>query len=180
MKLLVTSAAVLLTRLALASLGVAQQVAPVEPPATPVGRRVEIGALGGMTIVFPEFGVVASVPLDEWRALEVMVSRLTARFDSPQHALAQAQLRIPFRAHLLSRKSFIVGLTRINAQDESEGFLDEGLSRNGPFIRPHLGVSLQWPVSRHVDFRFDAQGLLLFVREVPMLPRVTTAFVWHP
>jgi hypothetical protein len=181
MKLLVTGAAVLLKGLALASPVVAQAAAPVEPPATPVGMRFEIGPLGGLAVAFPEFGVVASVPLDEWRALEVMVSRLAARFDSPEHALAQVQLRIPFRAHLQSRKSFVMGMTRINAQNESEGLLlGGGVGRGGPFLRPHAGVSLQWPLSRHLDVRFDAQGLLLFHRELPMLPRATTAFVWHP
>jgi hypothetical protein len=177
MKLLITGAAVLLTRLALASLVIAQVVA-FEPPAKPVDARLEIGPLGGMAVVFPEFGVLASVPVDRRTSVEIVVSRLTARFDSPQHALAQIQLRIPFREHLQSRKSFVLGLTRINAQDASEGFLDRGFSR-GPFVRPHAGVSLQWPLGRHVDFRFDAQGLFLFARELPMLPRATTAFVWH-
>jgi hypothetical protein len=111
MKLLITGAAVLLTRLALASLVIAQVVA-FEPPAKPVDARLEIGPLGGMAVVFPEFGVLASVPVDRRTSVEIVVSRLTARFDSPQHALAQIQLRIPFREHLQSRKSFVLGLTR--------------------------------------------------------------------
>jgi hypothetical protein len=178
-KLLLAGAAVALTRLALATLVIAQ-VAPLEPPAQPLRARVELGPVGGMTVIFPEFGILASVPLDRRTSVEVMVSRLMPQFDAPPHALAQVQFRTPFRADLQSRKSFVLGLTRINAQDDSEGFLDDGFSSHGAFVRPHAGVSLQWPLGRDVDFRFDAHGIVTFVGELPLLPRAVTAIVWHP
>jgi len=175
MKLLHATVAVALTRLAVATLALAQTPADVAAAAIP--PRVEAGPLGGLTVGFPEVGLVASVPVDRRLAIEAVVSHMPAFWDAPAHALAQVQARIPFREDLRSRKSLLVGVTRIAAKLDEDGFLgtDDAVA-----IFPHAGVSLQWPISQFADFRFDAQGLFTFDGELPLVPRAMTAIVWHP
>jgi hypothetical protein len=96
-----------------------------------------------------------------------------------ENAIAQAQVRLPFKPHLRSRKSLILGITRIKAQKDGAGFLGGSSRNNHAFVRPHAGVSLQWPLGRTADLRFDAEGLFTFDGELPLLPRATTTFVWH-
>jgi hypothetical protein len=168
--------AVVLTRLTLASIVVAQ-IADAEPPATRVPPRFEIGPTAGLTVAFPEFGVVASAPIDQRGAIEVVVSRMPAMWEGPARSFIQLQVRAAFRDHLRSRKSFLLGLTRIAALRGDDGFL--GTERTA-FVRPHAGVSLQWPVAPTLDFRFDAQGIFTFAGDLPLVPRAMTAFVWHP
>jgi hypothetical protein len=140
-------------------------------------RRVEIGASTGMTIAFPDFGVIGSVPLDKGAAIEVVVARMSEYWDEPAHLLAQVQFRLAFRPHLRSRKSLLLGVTRISALESDEGFLG---TESSTFVRPHAGVSLQWPVASTLDFRFDAQGILVFAEELPIIPRGMATLVWHP
>jgi hypothetical protein len=47
-------------------------------------------------------------------------------------------------------------------------------------VLPHAGVSLQWPLGRHVDVRFDAHGLFTLDAELPIVPRGMATVVWHP
>jgi hypothetical protein len=176
MKLILAAVAVGLTRLVLASMVVAQVVDGGR--AEPVRPRVEVGPTGGMTGAFPELGAVFSVPIDRRSAVEVLVGRMPAAWEAPPHTLAQVQLRTPFRADLRSRKSFVVGVTRITADDEKREFL--GGSDDGAFVRPHAGVSLQWPTGPAFDLRLDVHGVLTFARELPLFPRATAGFVWHP
>ena len=131
-----------------------------------------------MTSAFPELGAVFSVPVDRRLAVEVMVSRMQAAWEYPPHTLAQVQLRTPFRADLRSRKSLVVGVTRIAAVDDERGIL--GGSDDGMFVRPHAGVSLQWPTGPAFDLRLDVQGLITFSSELPLIPRAVVGFVWHP
>ncbi len=175
-KLLLAGGAVVVARLALASIVVAQIVDDATAP-EPVRPRVEIGPIGGATITLPEVGVMASVPIDRNGSIEVVVSRMASVWDASAHSLVQLQARAAFREHLRSRKSFVVGLTRIAALTGDHGFL--GTDRT-TFVRPHAGVSLQWPVASTLDFRFDAQGIFTFARDLPLVPRAMTAFVWHP
>jgi hypothetical protein len=175
-RLAATILLVLAAPLASATIAAAQTLAeePV-PPTLPA--RVEIGATAGVAVAFPEYGLIASLPLDQSAAIEVLVSRMPASWDGPAHILGQVQMRVPFREHLRSRKSFVVGLTSLNAVTGDDTFL--GID-SGAFVRPHAGVSLQWPVAPTLGFRFDAQGIFTFVGEFPLLPRAVTAFVWHP
>jgi hypothetical protein len=166
---------VVAARLVLASIVVAQ-IVDVDPPEPPVAPRVEIGPAAGGLGPFPELGVVASVPASGGVAVEATLTRMPSVLGAPARSLVQLQLRAPFRDRLLSRKSLTVGVTRI-ATEGRRGFLG---GDHGDFVRPHAGVSLQWPVARSLDFRFDAQGIFTFVGELPMVPRAMTAFVWHP
>ena len=102
---------------------------------------------------------------------------MPAIWDAPPHTLAQLQLRIPFRADLRSRKSFVAGVTRIDA-GEWRHFL--GGNDEGTFVRPHAGVSLQWPTGPAFDLRVDLHGLITFAGELPLVPRAMAGFVWHP
>jgi hypothetical protein len=168
---------ILTARLTLAPGAGAQTTDDDEPPQAVPPPRVEIGGTTGLAMIFPEVGVIASVPVQRNSAIEVMVSRLPASWDGPPHLLAQLQMRVPFRDDLRSRKSLVVGVTRISAERRDDGFLG---TDEATFMRPHAGLSLQWPTAPTLDFRLDVQGIFTFSSEVPMLPRAVAAFVWHP
>jgi hypothetical protein len=172
----VAAMAVFLVRLTAATLATAQTTDEEPPPAT-VPRRVEIGGAAGTTVGIPEYGVLASVPVHTGSALEIIVARMPAFWDAPAHLLAQVQVRMPFREHLRSRKSFLIGVTSIAARRGDEGFLGTDESS---YVRPHAGVSLQWPTAPTLDFRLDLQGVFTFEPELPLIPRAMAAFVWHP
>lgn len=175
MKLLHAAVAVALTRLAIATLAVAQT--PEDAVAAPVPIRVELGGTAGLSASFPEVGLLASVPAGPRASVEVAASYMPEHWEVPEHRLAQVQLRIPFREDLRSRRSVTVGATRIaSVRDGDRGFLGSDV----PEIFPHAGVSLQWPISSHADFRFDGQGLLTFEKELPLVPRASVVLVWHP
>jgi hypothetical protein len=177
--LLHAGVAVVVTRLVLASL-VAAQIAEDEPPPTPVRPRLEIGPTAGVTVAFHEVGVMASVQTGQRSAIEVITSYMPPLWGAPPRSLVQLQARAPLRDHLLSRKSLIVGVTRIaTGGDRRKRFLggDDG---DAMFVRPHAGVSLQWPAGSRVDVRLDLQGIFTFASEVPLVPRAMTALVWHP
>ena len=77
---------------------------------------------------------------------------------------------MPFRAHLRSRKSLLVGVTRLSSRKRDP--YDSGFwGDDDHVVFPHAGVSLQWPMGRHADFRFDAQGLFTLDGELPLVPR---------
>ena len=167
---------ILTARLTLAP-GAGAQTTDDDEPEAVAPPRLEIGGTTGMAMIFPEFGVIASVPLQRNSALEVMVSRMPASWEAPTHLLAQVQMRVPFREDLRSRKSLVVGVTRISAERRDDGFLG---TDEATFVRPHAGVSLQWPTASTLDFRLDLQGIWTFSSELPLLPRAMAAFVWHP
>jgi hypothetical protein len=168
---------VLTARLTIAPGAGAQTTDDDEPPPAVAPPRVEVGATTGMAMIFPEFGVIASVPVQRNSALEVTVSRMAASWDAPTHLLAEVQMRVPFRDDLRSRKSLVVGVTRISADRRDDGFFG---SDEASFVRPHAGVSLQWPTASTLDFRLDLLGIFTFARELPILPRAVAALVWHP
>jgi hypothetical protein len=171
-------ALILATHLAMATTAAAQ-VDEDEPPPAPIPSRIEIGGVAGLMAAFPEVGLLASVPTGPDSAFEITVGWMPAVIFDHENAIAQAQVRLPFKPHLRSRKSLILGVTRIKAQRDGEGIFGGSSRDNDPFVRPHAGVSLQWPMGRNADLRFDAQGLFTFNGELPLLPRVTTTFVWH-
>lgn len=175
MKLLHATVAVTLTRLAIATLAVAQSPADATA-ATVIPMRVEVGGTAGLSAGFPELGLLASVPAGPRASVEFAASYMPEHWESPEHRLAQIQIRIPFREDLRSRRSLTVGATRIAAVSGDRGFLGSDASE----IFPHAGVSLQWPLSSHTDFRFDGQGLLTFESELPLAPRASVVLVWHP
>jgi hypothetical protein len=157
-----------------------------EPIPDPVPLRVEIGAGVGFTLAYPEIGLLASVPMGPRTAFEVGVAwlpsvrRPDASPDSAsEHFLVQAQVRMPFRAHLRSRKSLLIGVTRVFTQEEDR-FDNTFWDDDATVVIPHAGVSLQWPMGRYADFRFDAQGLFTLDGELPLVPRAVGTFVWHP
>jgi hypothetical protein len=176
------------TALALALLptAAAAQIADDEPIPDPVPLRVEIGAVVGFAAAYTEVGALASVPIGPRTAFEVAVGwlpRVRRPDSSPDTAhddlLVQAQFRMPFRAHLRSRKSFLIGVTRVFSGERNP--YESGFWGDDAVVTfPHAGVSLQWPMGRQADFRFDAVGLFTFDGELPLIGRATTAFVWHP
>jgi hypothetical protein len=174
----VTLMLVLAARLALAT-AAAAQIADDELPPAPIPPRVEIAGAAGLMIGYPEFGVLASVPTGSGPAIEMAIGWLPRVVYDVEQVVAQAQFRVPFRPYLRSRRSLLVGATRISARKRHE--LDSAFwGREATVTFPHAGVSLQWPMGRHADFRFDAVGLFTFDGELPLIGRATTAFVWHP
>ena len=158
---------------------VAAQATDDEPIPDPVPLRVEIGAGVGFTVAYPEISVLASAPIGPRTALEVVVGWLPRVVYDVEHFLAQAQFRMPFRAHLRSRKSLLIGVTRLSSRKRDP--YDSGFwGDDDRVVFPHAGVSLQWPMGRHADFRFDAQGLFTLDGELPLVPRAVGTFVWHP
>jgi hypothetical protein len=179
MRLILAGASILFVRLALASVVLAQVADLDEPVPEPVPLRVEIGAVAGLTAGFPEIGVLASLPIGPRATFDLGLSWLPGVMYQVEHAVAQAQFRLPFRPHLRSRKSLLIGVTRISARNRGHG--DSGFWGNeATVVFPHAGASLQWPMGRHADVRFDAQGLFTLDSEFPLVPRAVTTFVWHP
>jgi hypothetical protein len=176
MKLVLATIGVLAARLALASL-VFAQIAGDDPTPPAIPARIEIGAVSGLTIIFPEAGALVSIPAGGAASVEVVATRMGRVLDAPAHLLAQAQVRVAFRPHLRSRKSLVVGLTRIRAIGSAERFFE---TDHEAFVRPHVGTSLQWPVAPALDLRFDAMGIVTFASEFPMIPRATVGVSWHP
>lgn len=178
MRVRVALAVVLATRLVVAAAAVAQ-VTDDEPVPDPVPLRVEIGAVAGLTVAYPEVGAMVSMPIGPLTAFEVAVGWLPRVIYDVEHVVVQAQFRVPFRPHLRSRRSLLVGVTRLSSGKRAP--YDSGFwGDDARVVFPHAGVSLQWPLSRHADFRFDAQGLFTLDSEVPLVPRAVATFVWHP
>jgi len=128
---------------------------------------------------WPNRPVKIIVPTGPGAAFEMAVGWIPRVLYDVEHVVAQAQFRLPFRLHLRSRRSLLIGVTRVssrkrNACDSSFWGDDDTV------VFPHAGVSLQWPMGRHADFRFDAQGMFTFDGELPLVPRAVGIFVWHP
>ena len=152
------------------------------PP--PVAPRFEGGAMTGLTGPLAEFGVFASVPTGQGPALELVVSWMPGYvYDDSgdeSYMVTQAQIRVPFRERMRSRRSLVIGVSSIRTLSRNP-WHDSFLGGNDDHdVRPHAGASLQWPMGQHADFRFDAQGIFTFSGEIPLLPRALCLFVWHP
>jgi hypothetical protein len=173
----ITAGTALAASLALAPLSWAQAAADTP---TPIPRRIEIGALGGVSATSPEIGVLVSLPLEDRLSLDLGVGNLTRVWRAGPYVLSQAQLRIPFRRHLRSRRSLLVGVTHVKPYREREG--DSGIwGTEPPLLYPHVGTSLQWGIGSQADFRIDTQIVVQFNDVViPVVPRAVAAFVWHP
>ncbi len=158
---------------------VAGQTAADEPPPARIRPRNEFGGGAGVAVAFPEVNALASLPIGSLASFEVAVGWMPRILYDVEHNLAQAQVRLPFGAHRRSRRSLLVGVTRIGTRKRHR--YDGGFWGDDHRVAlPHAGASLQWPIGRHVDFRFDAQGLFTLDAELPMLPRGVATFVWHP
>jgi hypothetical protein len=178
MRRLVALALILLGHLAVATTTAAQETDD-EPLPPPIPFRFEIGAMAGMTVAYPEIGILASVPTGSGPAIEVAVGWLPRIVYDVEHVVTQAQFRIPFRSNLRSRRSLLVGATRLTTRKRNR--FDSGFwGDDDTVVFPHAGVSLQWPIGRHADFRFDGQGLFTLDSELPMVPRAVSMIVWHP
>ena len=155
----------------------AAQPAPDVPTAVPA--RVEVAGGGGVGGTSPAIGALASFPVGDRLSLDVGADYLFRVFRSPAYVLAQAQLRIPFRAHLRSRYSLLFGVTHLEALDPREG--DSPLWReDGVDTYPHAGASMQWPLGQGVDLRVDAQLIVQGGELIPVVPRAVGTFVWSP
>jgi hypothetical protein len=157
---------------------VAAQTAGDEPPAR-IGPRIEIGGGAGLAVAFPEVNALVSLPFGPYTSFELAVGWMPRIVYDVEHNLAQAQFRLPFGAQRRSRRSLLLGVTRIGTRKR---YRDDGgfWGDDHRIVLPHAGASLQWPLGRHVDFRFDAQGLFTLDAEFPLVPRAVATFVWHP
>ena len=174
----IARSAVLAWCLALTSAAAAQVVGD-EPRPVPVPARLEIGAGGGLMVAYPELSALASVPLGPGVSFEIAAGWMPRVIYEVEHALAQVQFRLPFRSHLRSRRSLLLGVTRVSTRKRGRfdpGFWDSDANK----VFPHGGVSLQWPIRPHMDFRFDAQGLFTLDSTLPLAARASALVVWHP
>ena len=180
-----------MSRLAAVALFVARIVAGVaapsaaaaqatdEPPLDRIPPWLEIGGGGGLMVAYPEVSALISVPTGPLASIDLAVGWLPRVIYDVEHAVVQAQIRLPFRPHLRSRRSLLLGVTRISARKRDR--YDSGFwGDDATVVFPHAGVSLQWPIARHAAFRFDAQGLFTREPEFPMAPRAMATVVWHP
>ncbi len=158
---------------------VAAQTARDEPPPAPIGPRIEIGGGAGLALAFPEVNALVSLPTGPYTSFELAVGWMPRIVYDVEHNLAQAQFRLPFGANRRSRRSLLLGVTRIGTRKR---YRDDGgfWGDDHRIVLPHAGVSLQWPLGRHVDIRFDPQGLFTLDAEFPLVPRAVATFVWHP
>jgi hypothetical protein len=157
----------------------AAQTADDSPLPPPVPARFEVSAATGLAVAFPEVGLLASIPVGPQTSFEVSIGWMPRVVYDVEHVLTQAQFRLPFGAARRSRRSLLLGVTRIGTRQrdrDDSGFWGDDLR----VVFPHAGASLQWPVGPHVDFRFDAQGLFTLDSELPLVPRAAAMFVWHP
>jgi hypothetical protein len=178
MRVPVAAVLILFGHLTVATTAAAQE-ADDEPLPPPIPPRLEIGGVAGMMVAYPEIGVLASVPTGPNTAIEVTLSWLPRIIYDVEHVVAQAQFRLPFRPHLRSRRSLVVGVTRLTTRQRNR--YDSGFWGDDPkVVFPHAGVSLQWPMGRHADIRFDGQALFTLDSELPMVPRAVSVIVWHP
>jgi hypothetical protein len=174
----VAVALVFAARLAVATTAAAQ-VTDEEPLPAPIPPRFELGALAGLTVAYPEIGALVSVPTGPGSAIELTIGWLPRIVYDVEHMVAQAQFRMPFRSHLRSRRSLLIGVTRLSTWKRDRygsGFWGD----DSRVVFPHAGVSLQWPMGRHADLRFDAQGLFTLDSELPLVPRAVSTIIWHP
>lgn len=151
-----------------------------DAPGEPIGPRFEMGVGGGLMVAYPEFGALASIPIGAGASFELSVSWMPPIIYEREHGLVQAQVRLPFRPHLRSRRSLLVGVTRLSTRRRhpfDSGFWGNDLTH----LFPHAGVSLQWPLGRRrLDLRFDAHGLFTLDSTLPLVARGTAMLVWHP
>lgn len=145
-----------------------------------VPPRIELAGGGGVSGTSPDFGALASLPIGDRLSIDAGASYLARVWRSPAYVLAQAQVRIPFRARLRSRYSLLVGVTHLDPIDPRDG--DSPVWReDGVNTFPHAGASLQWPLpGRHADLRVDAQLIVQGGELAPVVPRAVAMFVWHP
>ena len=66
MRLPLALALILAGRLAMATAAAAQVANDEPPPPLPIPPRFEVGAVAGMTVAYPEIGVLASVPTGQF------------------------------------------------------------------------------------------------------------------
>jgi hypothetical protein len=171
-------ALILLGCLGVATTAAAQETDD-EPLPIPIPPRFEVGGVAGLTVAYPEVGALASVPTGPGTAIEVGIGWLPRIVYDVEHVVAVAQFRMPFRSHLRSRRSLLVGVTRLTTRTRNR--FDSGFwGDDTKVVFPHAGVSLQWPIGRHTDLRFDGVGLFTLDSELPLVPRAVTMIVWHP
>jgi hypothetical protein len=144
-----------------------------------VAPRLELGAIAGAGGTSPEFGGLVSVPLGPRLSIDASASYLPRVWRAPAYALTQVQIRLPFKAHLRSRYSLLVGVTRLDPLDERDG--DSPLWRGDPWpVNPHAGASLQWPIlGPRADLRVDLQLVVQGGELIPMVPRMVGVFTWY-
>ena len=144
MRLSLALALMLGVRLAVATMAAAQ-TADDEPPPPAIPPRFEIGGVAGLTIAFPEVGVLASVPTGPGSAIEVAVGWLPGVVYEVEHMVAQAQFRMPFHPHLRSRRSLVVGVTRLSARRRNSYDSASGATTPPrPFPMPASACSGRW------------------------------------
>ena len=154
------------------------QAAEEEPLPARVPAGLEIGAGGGAVVAYPELTVLVSAPIGPNASVEVMGGWMPRIVYEVEHALLQAQVRLPFRPHLRARRSLVAGVTRISARKRSR--FDSGFwGDDATVVFPHAGASLQWPLGRRTDVRLDAQGLFTLDGELPLVGRVVGTIVWR-
>jgi hypothetical protein len=173
------AASVVLAACLAAPLQTAAQDQGGEPVPDRVPPRLELGGGAGQMVAYPEVSALLSVPAGPQTSLELVVGWLPRVIYDVEHAVVQAQVRLPFRSYLRSRRSLTIGVTRISTRKRDRydsGFFGD----DATVVFPHAGVSLQWPIGRHADFRFDGQGLFTLDGELPLVPRALATVVWHP
>jgi len=166
---------VLLASLALPAAATAQDAPPV---AQAIGPRLEFAATAGATASYPDVGARASVVVDPRVSLEFAAAWMPRMWRSPAQVLTQAQVRVPLGSPGRSRYALVAGVSHVHALDRRPG--DTGVfGTDDQVTLPHAGASFQWTLGLRTDVRLDTQLLVRAHSDVPVVPRVGVAFVWH-
>jgi hypothetical protein len=171
-----SGAMVLPALLALAPAVAAQDALPVAQAMVP---RVELGATAGAAATYPDVGGRVSVVIDRRVSLEFAAAWMPHMWRSPAQVLTQAQVRVPLGPPERSRYGLLAGVSHVRALDRRPG--DTGVfGTDDQVTLPHAGASFEWTLGRRTDIRLDTQLLFRTTSDVPVIPRVGVAFVWHP
>ena len=76
----------------------------------PIGPRLEVGGGAGLMVAYPEISALVSVPIGPQTSFELAVGWMPRIVYDVEHALVQAQFRLPFGAQRRSRRSLLLGV----------------------------------------------------------------------
>jgi hypothetical protein len=143
--------------------------------ARPAVAPVEFGATTGVLAIFPTFGARGAIGLSPRLALEGVAEYVPWIIDDRggQHFILQGQLRQVFHQgqrwtwHATYGGSFF---TRSD-EDDADARIDTG--------GVHVGIGAEYPLSRRVAIRWDAQAIQSVTQSSYPIPRGSISITWR-